>query len=347
LEHFDLNRAANDLNSMSLSKRFKQFDVYRDIPSEYTEQTISGAAVSVMAILVMVVLFASEFISYLTPEMTSEMFVDGSFANEKGQMLQINMNITVPHMPCAVVSIDAQDVMGSHVLDVGGRLHKTRVDRHGVPRVDSEGRPLPIDTRSGSVLQDQVGEGCNVHGFMLVKKVPGNFHVSAHSHANLLPIFFPNGPMNTTHIIHDISFGEKNEEVASVFDQAVISPLSGLTQNAIVPNNVRGEAVSYEYYIKIVPTKYEKLDGSVVDSYQYVSNHNDVVGRYRVPAVYFRYELSPITVKFAQRRKSFTHFLVQVCAIVGGVFTVLGLINSVVRSSLRQLKKKAEINKLG
>ena len=38
---------------------------------------------------------------------------------------------------------------------------------------------------------------------------------------------------------------------------------------------------------------------------------------------------------------------VQVCAIVGGVFTVLGLVSSMVHSSLKRILKKAEIGKLG
>lgn len=38
--------------------------------------------------------------------------------------IHINLNITLPELPCAVTSVDAQDVMGSHVVDVGGELHK-------------------------------------------------------------------------------------------------------------------------------------------------------------------------------------------------------------------------------
>jgi len=63
--------------------------------------------------------------------------------------------------------------------------------------------------------------------------------------------------------------------------------------------------------------------------------------------LYFRYDLSPITVKFSRKSRSFSHFLVQICAIVGGVFTVLGLFNSIVHSSLKHILKKAEMNKLG
>jgi hypothetical protein len=111
---------------------------------------------------------------------------------------------------------------------------------------------LFYSTSESQHAEDQVGEGCNVHGNMIVKKVPpyhianflivdeyiyiicylyekkyhnfsptlfiklifqvpGNFHVSAHAHANLIPLFFPNMAMNVTHFVHDLSFGGKKE----------------------------------------------------------------------------------------------------------------------------------------
>jgi hypothetical protein len=42
------------------------------------------------------------------------------------------------------------------------------------------------------------------------------------------------------------------------------------------------------------------------------------------------YDLSPIMVKFTEKQRSFAHFLTSVCAIVGGVFTVAGIIDSLV-----------------
>ena len=42
---------------------------------------------------------------------------------------------------------------------------------------------------------------------------------------------------------------------------------------------------------------------------------------------------------------SFAHFLVQLCAIIGGVFTVLGLVNGAVIAASKKFKKN--IGKLG
>jgi hypothetical protein len=50
-------------------------------------------------------------------------------------------------------------------------------------------------------------------------------------------------------------------------------------------------------------------------------------------------------VRFVEERKSFTHFLTGVCAIIGGVFTVAGIIDALVYHSLKSLKKKVELGK--
>jgi len=326
---------------MSFLSKLKSFDVYRDIPKDLTEQTLTGATVSVICSIAIAWLFLSEFLSYLAVQRTSEMFVD--VTKDSGHaMIQINMNISVPKLPCAVVSVDAQDVMGSHVVDVGGELHKTRLTPDGAEKRDPNGKLVPPDTAD---YKEQIGEGCRIHGDMIVKKVPGNFHLSAHAHSNLLSVFFGDKSMNVTHIVHDLSFGDQTHHLAEV-EEANTNPLKNSLKIAGADPSDPNAGVSYEYYIKIVPTIFQRLSGEQYESYQFVANSNEVGGRYRLPAIYFRYDLSPITVKFVETRKAFSHFLVQICAIVGGVFTVLGLVNSILHTTLRKVLK-ANMNKLG
>jgi hypothetical protein len=53
----------------------------------------------------------------------------------------------------------------------------------------------------------QAGEGCRIKGTLVVKNVPGNFHVSAHSRREFLTQLFPQSKMNVSHVIHHLSFG--------------------------------------------------------------------------------------------------------------------------------------------
>ena len=190
---------------------------------------------------------------------------------------------------------------------------------------------------------------------LLVPFVPrspraGNFHVSAHAHQDILPLFynFHNGEnLNLTHEVHHLSFGgEGSDQLArDVGEQAAVSPLNGARQVAIMLPEDQGAPRSYEYFLKVVPSKLVSLSGTEVDSYQYVSNSNFILGRFQIPAIYFRYDFSPLTVRFIQRRTSLAHFLVQVCAIIGGVVTVLGLVNGALVAASKRFKKG--IGKLG
>ena len=65
-----------------------------------------------------------------------------------------------------------------------------------------------------------------------------------------------------------------------------------------------------------------------------------------LPGVFFMYDLSPIMVEYTEVRKSFAHFLTGVCAIIGGVFTVAGIIDNFLYRGLRSLEKKVELGKL-
>lgn len=56
-----------------------------------------------------------------------------------------------------------------------------------------------------------------------------------------------------------------------------------------------------------------------------------------VAAAWFKYELSPITVQLTEEREPLTSFIVSVCAVVGGVFTVMGLVDAVVHHTSRKL----------
>ncbi|MCO5559472.1 hypothetical protein L7F22_013072 [Adiantum nelumboides] len=101
--------------------------------------------------------------------------------------------------------------------------------------------------------------------------------------------------------------------------------------------------------IQVVPTVYKDIHGRKIQTNQYsVTEHFKTVevgmGR-SLPGVFFFYDLSPIKVNFNQRNTPFLHFLTNVCAIVGGVFTVFGIIDAFVYHGHKVIKKKIEIGK--
>ena len=102
----------------------------------------------------------------------------------------------------------------------------------------------------------------------------------------------------------------------------------------------------YQYYLKIVPTKYRYYSGITLDSYQYTVNSFSENAYDRFPLLFFRYDLSPITVEYKHVKMSFLTFMINVFAILGGVFTVAGIIDAIIHKSVLLLLRKAEMNKI-
>lgn len=191
-------------------------------------------------------------------------------------------------------------------------------------------------------IKDEEGEGCNIHGSLEVNKVAGNFHFAlgksfhqsnVHLHELLA---FQNNVYNTSHKINKLAFGE--------YFPGVVNPLDGAEWFQETANGV------YQYFIKVVPTIYTDVRGRTIRSNQFsVTEHfkSTEAGLFQSPhGVYFFYDLSPIKVTFTEGHESFLHFLTHLCAIIGGTFTVAGIVDSFVYHGRRALKKKMEIGKL-
>ncbi|KAL4333583.1 hypothetical protein GQ457_07G023460 [Hibiscus cannabinus] len=106
----------------------------------------------------------------------------------------------------------------------------------------------------------------------------------------------------------------------------------------------------YQYFIKVVPTMYSDVSGHTIQSNQFsVTEHYkgaDIGLLDSVTGVFFFYDLSPIKVTFTEQHVSFLHFLTNVCAIVGGVFTVAGIIDSCIYHGHNAMKRKMVIGKI-
>ena len=71
-------------------------------------------------------------------------------------------------------------------------------------------------------------------------------------------------------------------------------------------------------------------------------NHSE---RLLLTVLLIRYDLNPITVRYHESRPPLYHFLTTICAIVGGTFTVAGIIDSCIFSAT-EIFKKFELGKI-
>jgi hypothetical protein len=180
--------------------------------------------------------------------------------------------------------------------------------------------------------------GCRIYGVLELNKASGHFLIAPHKHLEeagttglfdiLELISFTFSQFNISHSINSLSFGDTFPGIKS--------PLDGQVR---VIEDTHG---MHQYYVKIVPTVYKTVSGQSIVSNQYaVTEHlrhlSPGSGR-GFPGLYFYYEISPIQATFEERRGSkggFVRFLTNVCAIVGGSFTVMGLVDSFIATIMK------------
>lgn len=179
-------------------------------------------------------------------------------------------------------------------------------------------------------------EGCMIAGVLKVKKVPGNFHVNLHSKK------FSQHPelINATHYIDNLWFGEP-------LNYNMFSTLPASVRAEIAAQRLEGKAFvathtnqTYVHYLKLVTSTYKKPGRPDISLYKYSAHSNEYQETNGVPSVMIRYDLSPMSVSVTESHMPFYHFITNACAIIGGVFTVIGLIDSMVHQLVTSLNKK-------
>nr|KYP55315.1 hypothetical protein KK1_001526 [Cajanus cajan] len=186
--------------------------------------------------------------------------------------------------------------------------------------------------------------GCRIEGYVRVKKVPGNLIISARSDAHS----FDASQMNMSHVINYLSFGKKvTARVMS--DVKLLIPYIGsshdrLNGRSFINTRDLGANVTIEHYIQIVKTEVMNRKGyKLIEEYEYTA-HSSVAHSVDIPVAKFHLELSPMQVLITENQKSFSHFITNVCAIIGGVFTVAGILDAILHNTIR-IMKKVELGK--
>ncbi|XP_008794432.2 endoplasmic reticulum-Golgi intermediate compartment protein 3 [Phoenix dactylifera] len=324
----------------------RNIDAFPRAEEHLLKKTHSGAIVSIIGLTIMATLFVHELKYYLTTYTVHQMSVD----LKRGETLPIHINMTFPALPCEVLSVDAIDMSGKHEVDLDTNIWKLRMSKEGhiigteylSDLVEKEHSAHKHDDSNdhhedssqekhehgfGSDAEKMIknvkhaiqnGEGCRVYGVLDVQRVAGNFHISVHGLSIHVAqqIFDGLKDVNVSHVIHDLSFGPTYP--------GIHNPLDGTTR---ILHDTSG---TFKYYIKIVPTEYRYLSKAVLPTNQFSVTEYFIPLREierSWPAVYFLYDLSPITVTIKEERPSFLHFITRLCAVLGGTFALTGMLD--------------------
>jgi protein disulfide-isomerase-like protein len=171
--------------------------------------------------------------------------------------------------------------------------------------------------------------GCMMSGFLLVNRVPGHFHIEMRSkHHNINP-----PGTNLSHVVNHLSFGPILPRSAT--RQLESLPAEFFSMQATQPMNDRYYVnpklhQAYHHYIKVVSTTLapKRRTSEPILAYQMVSSSQMMqYGEEEVPEARFSYDLSPMSVQINRKGKQWYEFVTSICALIGGTFTVLGLLS--------------------
>lgn len=247
---------------------------------------------------------------------------------------------------------DVRDEHGHHEHEsyYGDRDTETLVNtmENLVAPIALESPILSLEDKSGKTAESAKRPapreaGCRIEGFVRVKKVPGNLVISARSGAHS----FDASQMNMSHVISTFSFGKKiSSRVMS--DIKRILPHIGVSHDklngqAYLTDPEDRANVTIEHYLQVVKTEVMRSSHQLIEDYEYTA-HSSLMHALSIPVVKFHFELSPMQVLITENSKSFSHFITNVCAIIGGIFTVAGILDSILHNTLR-LVKKVELGK--
>ncbi|EPY35894.1 ERGIC and golgi family 3 [Strigomonas culicis] len=198
-------------------------------------------------------------------------------------------------------------------------------------------------------------EGCGIYAQLPVSRVTGSIHfIPGRAYTSVgggrdMHVLDRVRRLNLSHIVHTLEFG--------AWFPGQLNPLDG--HAAIRP---AGEVANglFSYAVKIVPVRFHRYSAlleaaaQVVASNQYsVTQHftptkaaersedGQPRQQHLFPGVFLSYDLSPIRIELYERRPypSVIHFLLQLCAVCGGVWTVAGIVDSFFFQSARKLQK--------
>ncbi|XVF77603.1 hypothetical protein PTKIN_Ptkin14bG0059200 [Pterospermum kingtungense] len=212
-----------------------------------------------------------------------------------------------------------------------------------VASIPTEKRKLALEDISNAIKRPApLTGGCRIEGYVRVKKVPGNLVISARSEAHS----FDASQMNMSHVISHLSFGKTiSPQVLS--DVKRLLPYLGrshdkLNGRSFINHKDLNANVTIEHYLQVVKTEVvtrrSSREQTLIEEYEYTS-HSSLAQSLQIPVAKFHFELSPMQVLVTENAKSFSHFLTNLCAIIGGVFTVAGILDSIFHHTVRLMKK--------
>ncbi|KAL7714977.1 Endoplasmic reticulum-Golgi intermediate compartment protein 3 [Entamoeba marina] len=345
----------------------KRFDAYGKLPEDFRVRHSLGGILTIICAIIVVSLVTSEFFYYLQRETTPELVID-TLRNEK---IPVHFDITFPYSSCSITSVDILTKSGESQIDIEQNVTKIRIHQNGKELTQSEidaiNNKLPVKEqptkdqclscygaetpkkkccntcedvieaykKRGWVMSVAKVTQCQNNNKIELAKLtqdegcrvvaPGSSDNGFRGHFHSIE-WTGRSSINLTHEWNELKFGDDGD----VFRKKNIDKMG----NSMFQN-----------YVTVVPNENNFLNGSST-KYSFSLNENVRKGTGEGnPGVFVYYDISPMIIKVTEDNHGFLHFLIGVCSIVGGIFTVFQLFDTILFQSIHTLQKKVELGK--
>mmetsp|Transcript_24656 Transcript_24656/g.51168 ORF Transcript_24656/g.51168 Transcript_24656/m.51168 type:complete len:266 (+) Transcript_24656:94-891(+) len=139
------------MRSSNYSSYLRSLDAHSPISSEFRIRTLSGATLSLLTLLLTVYLITKEYSYNLSTTFLSHVHV----MPQSPDGLEVEFDISFPHIPCALLAVDANDPTGqsqSFHIDKRHRVWKHRLDKRG----KTIGRKSRFELGNTLIREDQL-----------------------------------------------------------------------------------------------------------------------------------------------------------------------------------------------
>jgi thiol-disulfide isomerase/thioredoxin len=220
---------------------------------------------------------------------------------------------------------------------------------------EQKAEAMALEQQMSDIWKPSEHPGCNIVGTLFLNKVPGNFYIQAQSPIHSLEPALT----NVSHEIHYIYFNsqrppgvkaprsiERGLDESQVAEDGTIMvqpPRNAAISTMAHPMNGNAYVThdrhqAHHHYIKLVST----------NLYTYQILQNSQLVHYNVdqaPEAKFILDLCPIAVTYVASKRHWYDYVTSIMAIVGGTFTMVGILDSVLKTAVTTTKKVVQRRK--
>jgi hypothetical protein len=314
-------------------KSFKTLDLFpKLIIDNHYKSSKLGIILSFILILLLTFLLFREIKNLFTIKIIKEIIVKNNISNSP--FLNLNFRIKFYSTPCAILSLDFENLLGKHKMNIKKNIKFYRMSKDS-KIIEGEYSPYKLKLLEESIT---LNESCLVEGIYSLEKSPADLHFSYHEYKEIYDNLKENNnnlfnKLNLSHKINKLSFADDYliNKIKKNFSSSNSLDLLELLEkyendNFNFPdffNDKDDKAYNYEYYFKLIPyifyNEYTKEEFSIYLYSLTFSRNLKLENDIDSPIVIFNYDFSPICMKFVLKKNSYSRFFINISAIFGGV----------------------------